>query len=722
MVVELIEGSAREEDGTHKGLKTIRKRESISWSEFCKRFIKPRIGKKFGSWYILGSAKGNHLTNTALINRNALVLDVDGNVLTGILNRLLGVIYLWHTTHSHEPLLGYERYHVIIPFSHSVNAKEYRVIASTFITDNIDACSKKPTQIMFYPAISSESSEYEYGVNNEGEPLDVDKLLNRVEIKPIKKPDADPREKPGVIGDFCRAYNIPEAIDAFLSDVYEESSTVNRYHLIGANSTNGLVIYGDGLWAYSNHTNKDPAANGYCLNAYDLVRIHKGTEIIATALAARVFDDTGRGGAKKRLWLSISKNGAVSIDYVTLALEIIDEVDLFYNDMEFLRYDPALGIWKGDGELWLKQYIQESKLGIHATRNRVTETILAIQRKLYTDAPFDTGDASKILLSNGIYDLCTNSFVKGFRADIRVRTRHDIEYDPKADCPAFERLVIAIYGEDVLPFVYEWFGFCLYRSYPIKAMLMLYGKRDTGKSTLINLLQAFVGESSYSNIPLKTLCNGNDRFSMHNLIGKTLNADADAKIEYIGDGAELKQLTGGDTVMAESKGKPHVKFKNYAKLTFGLNELPTASIAEALGGRMKILETNPAQFTLTEFSRLLRQAEGERAGIFNKAVIGLQKLLDLRKFSETERMKVAALTWEKENDTVMLFIEECVERVQGVSVKRSDMYQSYRYWCTSVGRNALGKQKFNRSFERHNFTWYKKRSEEWLDVKVEVEE
>ena len=87
---------------------------------------------------------------------------------------------------------------------------------------------------------------------------------------------ADPLEKPGIVGAFCRAYTIEEAIEAFLTDVYEPSTMNGRYDYIPADSAAGVVVY-DGKFVYSHHAT-DPVC-GKLLNAFDLVRLHKFREL-----------------------------------------------------------------------------------------------------------------------------------------------------------------------------------------------------------------------------------------------------------------------------------------------------------------------------------------------------------------------------------------------------------------------------------------------------------
>lgn len=83
---------------------------------------------------------------------------------------------------------------------------------------------------------------------------------------------ADPLEKEGMVGAFCRAYTIEEAIDTFISDIYKPSAMAGRYDYIPADSSAGVVIYDD-KFAYSHHAT-DPAC-GHLMNAFDVVRVHK---------------------------------------------------------------------------------------------------------------------------------------------------------------------------------------------------------------------------------------------------------------------------------------------------------------------------------------------------------------------------------------------------------------------------------------------------------------
>lgn len=91
-------------------------------------------------------------------------------------------------------------------------------------------------------------------------------------VEKSAKQQADPLAKTGVVGAFCRAYPIREAIEKFLPDVYVPSAMEGRYDYIPADSSAGVIII-DEKFAYSFHAT-DPAC-GQLLNAFDAVRVHK---------------------------------------------------------------------------------------------------------------------------------------------------------------------------------------------------------------------------------------------------------------------------------------------------------------------------------------------------------------------------------------------------------------------------------------------------------------
>lgn len=84
----------------------------------------------------------------------------------------------------------------------------------------------------------------------------------------------DPLAKNGVVGAFCRTYDILGAMAAFLPGIYEAvDNTPGRYTYLGGSTTGGAVLYDEGNFLYSHHAT-DPCS-GRLVNAFDMVRLHK---------------------------------------------------------------------------------------------------------------------------------------------------------------------------------------------------------------------------------------------------------------------------------------------------------------------------------------------------------------------------------------------------------------------------------------------------------------
>lgn len=192
-----------------------------------------------------------------------------------------------HSTHKSIP--SKPRHRLLIPISREVTIEEYQAISRKIAGDlNIelfDQSTFEPERLMFWPSVSKDIDYYfEY---QDGPWLDADYVLNLYDnwrdttewptasnevdsiLSDVKKQE-NPEEKKGIVGTFCRTYGIEEAIDKFLSDVYEKAGE-DRYTYTKGSTAAGVIIYDD-LFAYSHH-GTDPAGGRLC-NAFDLCRIH----------------------------------------------------------------------------------------------------------------------------------------------------------------------------------------------------------------------------------------------------------------------------------------------------------------------------------------------------------------------------------------------------------------------------------------------------------------
>ena len=197
-----------------------------------------------------------------------------------------------YSTHKHTP--EKPRLRLVIPLSREVNLDEYQAIgrrvAATLGIDKFDDTSYQPQRLMYWPSTSSDG---EYVFEHIDAPLlDPDQVLATYHnwadvsswpvssrmadvVKKASTKQKDPLTKPGLVGAFCRAYTIQEAIAAYVP-VYQPCDEPGRYTYTEGSTASGVVIYDD-RFSYSHH-GTDPASGQLC-NAWDLVRLHSFSDL-----------------------------------------------------------------------------------------------------------------------------------------------------------------------------------------------------------------------------------------------------------------------------------------------------------------------------------------------------------------------------------------------------------------------------------------------------------
>lgn len=248
----------------------------------------------------IGGFVGGHLENGRRVkgsvkNRSLVTLDVDyaDSTFWDDFTLLYDCAAALYSTHKHTPKSP--RLRLIIPLSRPVTPEQYeaiaRRIAEQLDIELFDDTTFQPSRLMYWPSTPKDGA-YVFETQK-GSILDPQEILStyddwsdvsywpessrsKQKRKSLKDKQEDPTEKKGAIGAFCRTYTMHEAIEKFLSDVYEPCDIEDRYTYINGSTSAGLVVYDD-KYAYSNHST-DPAAEQLC-NAFDLVRIHKYADL-----------------------------------------------------------------------------------------------------------------------------------------------------------------------------------------------------------------------------------------------------------------------------------------------------------------------------------------------------------------------------------------------------------------------------------------------------------
>jgi predicted P-loop ATPase len=245
--------------------------------------------------FVAGTLSGGRRKASAVTGRDIVTLDFDNipsygteNVLKAVEN--LQCSYCVYSTRKH--METGPRLRILIPLDRTVTADEYepiaRNLASQIGIQMADPTTFEPSRLMYWPSCSVDS-DYVYKVGDNGF-ISADGVLSTyadwkdftswpqvpgaVSYQKLAVRQGDPEDKPGVVGAFCRTYDIYSAMDKHLPGIYEPvDSDPNRYTYLGGSTTGGAVLYDHGKFLYSHHAT-DPCG-GKLVNAFDMVRLHK---------------------------------------------------------------------------------------------------------------------------------------------------------------------------------------------------------------------------------------------------------------------------------------------------------------------------------------------------------------------------------------------------------------------------------------------------------------
>ena len=204
-----------------------------------------------------------------------------------------------YSTRKHDP--EHPRLRAIFPTDRVMQPEEYqpcaRMLAQTLDATMavFDSTTFEAERLMYWPSRSADS-DWVCEATEDGSRICVDDLLwlypdwhdarswpacpAEQQVKLPGGKQADPTAKPGVVGAFCRTYDIRQAIEKFLPGVYVDAGAGRLTYAAGS-TTAGAVLYDNDTFIYSHHST-DPAG-GKLLNAWDLVRIHKFGDLDADA-------------------------------------------------------------------------------------------------------------------------------------------------------------------------------------------------------------------------------------------------------------------------------------------------------------------------------------------------------------------------------------------------------------------------------------------------------
>ena len=386
-----------------------------------------------------------------------------------------------------------------------------------------------------------------------------------------------------------------------------------------------------------------------------------------------------------------------SMKYIRVRNRDDDKEDIYY-------YKNGVYTLCGKNEFkgYIRKYIPVG-LASDVILNNVYNLMMCNGEKTYSHDDLNA-DSNIINFKNGIYNIRKRELTK-HNSGILSSIQLDCNYNETAPSPTtFLKFMNDLCTDEEgnvdsekMAVLQEWVGILL-SNVPVrltKKSLLLYSPLgNTGKSQLLGLLGKLLGYDNIINIPIQKL---SERFSMGNVYGKRLIMVGDQGNSDIEDSSLFKQVTGGDMIEAEKKGKQSFTFVFNGGLVMACNGLPyfKDDKGEHVFERLYIVPLTNVIPKEKQDRELLSKMLEEKEGIILWALEGLHRLLDNNyTFTQSEAHDKILTEYRSESDTLFSFINAnyIVTENRADRVRRSEFYNQYYNWCLEMELTPLSKK------------------------------
>jgi putative DNA primase/helicase len=346
------------------------------------------------------------------------------------------------------------------------------------------------------------------------------------------------------------------------------------------------------------------------------------------------------------------------------------------------------------GNVSLKMGVEKFKCKIHTFKDELFKQFMA---DAYLPTPKTNKKNVLINLENGTFQITpTKRELRAFNRNDFLTHQLPFEYEPEAKAPLFQK-----YLDEVLPDADKQRVFAEYSGYifikpsvlKLEKMLILYGTGANGKSVFFEIINALLGSQNISNYSLQSLTNDNGYFRAK-IANKLVNyaSEINGKLET----DIFKQIASGEPLEARLPyGEPFI-LNEYAKLIFNCNDLPKdVEHTNAFFRRFLIIGFD---ITIPEDKQDKQLAnkiiDNELSGVFNWILSGLERVLKQKKFSKCEAVENARSNYEKQSDSVKMFIEDFEYKTAIDYTTVRELYSQYKGFCIEDGFRPVNKSNF----------------------------
>lgn len=269
--------------------------------------------------------------------------------------------------------------------------------------------------------------------------------------------------------------------------------------------------------------------------------------------------------------------------------------------------------------------------------------------------------------------------------------------------------------QELIDWMQRWCGYLLTGKTSEQCFLFLYGTGRNGKSVFIKTLTAILGDYARA-ISSETLMQSKRdpqaaSPDLARLVGARLVTSVETEEGKPLAESLIKQLTGGDKVLARMLHKDPFEFEPAFKIMIAGNHKPVIHGSDM--GIWRRIHLVPFTRTFTDGeadSKMEEKLKAELPHIVAWMVEGYEAWREQGLGKPPRRVSEATLEYRDTMDTIGQFISDECELVSGEFVEFEEIFKSYQKWCQDCGLRPPTKQGFGRKMaERPGVTACKRR-------------
>ncbi|MEE9315449.1 MAG: phage/plasmid primase, P4 family [Rhizobiaceae bacterium] len=304
-----------------------------------------------------------------------------------------------------------------------------------------------------------------------------------------------------------------------------------------------------------------------------------------------------------------------------------------------------------------------------------------------------------------------------------------VDFDANVHCPRWISFLNEALESDetAINFLKTWFGYCLTGNTREHKFLFIHGTGRSGKSTLVNVIRNILGSFA---IQIESEVLSQQTFSQHTtsiarINGKRFVVANETKENRKWDQQRLKQLTGGDPIIARYMRQDDFQFDPKLKLMVVGNHQPSvSSVEKAMKERLLVLGMNavPQVIDRNLQEKLMDEAQGILTWMIQGSIDWYDKGLVI-----PQSIKTKTDDYFSQQDVFQEWLDEACEVSQNYSEQSSNLWSSWQCYAQKSSISPGTKtSSFPDAMREHGFQASRnigpERSRGYIGLRLKLEE